>query len=194
MGTLTAHFKSSGLFQESLAVEERIIFSNLSRCCVYTQEAPHLVAIDSNFFFFWTLDYYEHSYIGTEFDLPAECSLLAIILHSLTSYTHVTLSLETCEPNCSYEPRYRELARVVKGEFPDADVSGFVASFEIEINGQLVFSKLELGGFPYEDDVSSFHTSNSKTRPVPIVCHSKPNLIGKLGGIPTMSTKRRVLA
>uniref|UniRef100_A0A3Q3D4G6 Migration and invasion enhancer 1 n=1 Tax=Hippocampus comes TaxID=109280 RepID=A0A3Q3D4G6_HIPCM len=53
-------------------------------------------------------------------------------------------------------PRYRELARVVKGEFPDADVSGFVgrkASFEIEINGQLVFSKLELGGFPYEDDV-----------------------------------------
>uniref|UniRef100_A0A3P8X6P4 Migration and invasion enhancer 1 n=1 Tax=Cynoglossus semilaevis TaxID=244447 RepID=A0A3P8X6P4_CYNSE len=55
-----------------------------------------------------------------------------------------------------YEPRYLELARVVKGEFPDADVSGFVgrrASFEIEINGQLVFSKLECGGFPYEDDV-----------------------------------------
>ncbi|KAM7371684.1 hypothetical protein PAMP_008899 [Pampus punctatissimus] len=25
--------------------------------------------------------------------------------------------------------------------------------FEIEINGQLIFSKLETGGFPYEDDV-----------------------------------------
>uniref|UniRef100_A0A672YMB0 Migration and invasion enhancer 1 n=1 Tax=Sphaeramia orbicularis TaxID=375764 RepID=A0A672YMB0_9TELE len=50
----------------------------------------------------------------------------------------------------------RELARVVKGEFPDAEVSGFVgrsSSFEIEINGQLIFSKLELGGFPYEDDI-----------------------------------------
>lgn len=27
-------------------------------------------------------------------------------------------------------------------------------SFEIEIDGQLIFSKLETGGFPYEDDVS----------------------------------------
>ncbi|KAK9535291.1 hypothetical protein VZT92_007680 [Zoarces viviparus] len=26
-------------------------------------------------------------------------------------------------------------------------------SFEIELNGQLIFSKLELGGFPNEDDV-----------------------------------------
>uniref|UniRef100_A0A4W6CLM4 Migration and invasion enhancer 1 n=1 Tax=Lates calcarifer TaxID=8187 RepID=A0A4W6CLM4_LATCA len=53
-------------------------------------------------------------------------------------------------------PRYQELARVVKGEFPDADVSGFVGrrgSFEIEVNGQLIFSKIETGGFPYEDDV-----------------------------------------
>uniref|UniRef100_A0A669DD21 Selenoprotein W, 2b n=1 Tax=Oreochromis niloticus TaxID=8128 RepID=A0A669DD21_ORENI len=30
---------------------------------------------------------------------------------------------------------------------------GIIGSFEIEINGQLVFSKLESGGFPYEDDV-----------------------------------------
>uniref|UniRef100_A0A8C6WR42 Uncharacterized protein n=1 Tax=Neogobius melanostomus TaxID=47308 RepID=A0A8C6WR42_9GOBI len=47
-----------------------------------------------------------------------------------------------------YGPRYQELARVVKGEFPDADVSGSVGrsgSFEIEVNGQLIFSKLETG-------------------------------------------------
>uniref|UniRef100_A0A3Q2CAW5 Migration and invasion enhancer 1 n=1 Tax=Cyprinodon variegatus TaxID=28743 RepID=A0A3Q2CAW5_CYPVA len=53
-------------------------------------------------------------------------------------------------------PRYRELANVVKSEFPEAEVSGFVGrrgSFEIEINDQLVFSKLETGGFPYEDDI-----------------------------------------
>lgn len=45
---------------------------------------------------------------------------------------------------------------MVLAEFPDADVSGFVgrsSSFEIEINGQLIFSKLELKGFPIEDEV-----------------------------------------
>lgn len=45
---------------------------------------------------------------------------------------------------------------MVKGEFPDADVSGTVGrqgSFEIVINDLLVFSKLETAGFPYEDDV-----------------------------------------
>lgn len=31
---------------------------------------------------------------------------------------------------------------------------GSVGSFEIQINEQLIFSKLETGGFPYEDDVS----------------------------------------
>ncbi|XP_037647767.1 migration and invasion enhancer 1-like [Sebastes umbrosus] len=55
-----------------------------------------------------------------------------------------------------YGPRYQELARVVKAEFPEADVSGSVGrqdSFEITINGQLVFSKKELGEFPNEDAV-----------------------------------------
>lgn len=33
-------------------------------------------------------------------------------------------------------------------------------SFEIVINEQLVFSKLETGGFPYEDDVS--HQAGSR--------------------------------
>uniref|UniRef100_A0A4W5R6R5 Selenoprotein W, 2a n=1 Tax=Hucho hucho TaxID=62062 RepID=A0A4W5R6R5_9TELE len=40
--------------------------------------------------------------------------------------------------------------------FPEAEVSGFVGrkgSFELEINGELVFSKLETGGFPMEKDV-----------------------------------------
>uniref|UniRef100_A0A4W4DVJ5 Selenoprotein W, 2a n=1 Tax=Electrophorus electricus TaxID=8005 RepID=A0A4W4DVJ5_ELEEL len=66
-----------------------------------------------------------------------------------------------------YEPRYRELQRVVTAEFPEARVSGFVGrqgSFEIEINGQLIFSKLETSGFPYEDDVSILPKSACKTK------------------------------
>uniref|UniRef100_A0A3P9NXT4 Selenoprotein W, 2b n=1 Tax=Poecilia reticulata TaxID=8081 RepID=A0A3P9NXT4_POERE len=42
------------------------------------------------------------------------------------------------------------------GKFPDAEVTGLVGrrgSFEVEINEQLVFSKLETGGFPSEDDI-----------------------------------------
>ncbi|KAG1967518.1 selenoprotein W, 2b [Pimephales promelas] len=49
-----------------------------------------------------------------------------------------------------------ELKRDINAKFPDADVSGFVGrrgSFEIEINGHLIFSKLETGGFPYDKDI-----------------------------------------
>uniref|UniRef100_A0A8C7DSG9 Selenoprotein W n=1 Tax=Oncorhynchus kisutch TaxID=8019 RepID=A0A8C7DSG9_ONCKI len=56
-----------------------------------------------------------------------------------------------------YEPRYKKLQQAVAVEFPGAEVSGFVgrkvSSFELEINGELVFSKLETGGFPMEKDV-----------------------------------------
>uniref|UniRef100_A0A3B4VK83 Migration and invasion enhancer 1 n=1 Tax=Seriola dumerili TaxID=41447 RepID=A0A3B4VK83_SERDU len=73
-------------------------------------------------------------------------------------------------------PRYRDLASVVKGEFPEADVSGVVGrqgSFEIEINGQLVFSKLETGGFPYEDDVMNAVQSAQDGKPVQKITKSR---------------------
>uniref|UniRef100_A0A3P8RND7 Migration and invasion enhancer 1 n=1 Tax=Amphiprion percula TaxID=161767 RepID=A0A3P8RND7_AMPPE len=75
-----------------------------------------------------------------------------------------------------YEPRYRELHRVVKEEFPDADVSGFVGrsgSFEIQINGQLIFSKLELGGFPQEDDVMNAIQAAFDGKPVAKITKSR---------------------
>uniref|UniRef100_A0A8C5ND11 Migration and invasion enhancer 1 n=1 Tax=Gouania willdenowi TaxID=441366 RepID=A0A8C5ND11_GOUWI len=75
-----------------------------------------------------------------------------------------------------YEPRYRELARVVKNEFPHADVSGFVGrqgNFEIEINGQLIFSKLETGGFPYEDDVMNAVQNAVDGKPVEKITKSR---------------------
>uniref|UniRef100_A0A3Q3J035 Migration and invasion enhancer 1 n=1 Tax=Monopterus albus TaxID=43700 RepID=A0A3Q3J035_MONAL len=69
-----------------------------------------------------------------------------------------------------------KLARVVKDEFPDADVSGFVgrrSSFEIVINGQLVFSKLETGGFPYEEDVMNAIKMAQEGKPVPKITKSR---------------------
>ncbi|KAK2833102.1 hypothetical protein Q5P01_016991 [Channa striata] len=82
----------------------------------------------------------------------------------------------TVRSNTGYEPRYRELARVVKDEFPDAEVSGFVgrrSSFEIEINGQVVFSKLETGGFPYEDDVMNAVQQACDGKPVQKITKSR---------------------
>ncbi|KAI5097267.1 selenoprotein W2a, partial [Silurus meridionalis] len=76
-----------------------------------------------------------------------------------------------------YEPRYQELKRVVIAEFPDAEVSGFVGrqgSFEIEINGQLIFSKLETSGFPYEDDVMETIQKAYDGKPVEKITKSRP--------------------
>uniref|UniRef100_A0A8C8Z5M7 Migration and invasion enhancer 1 n=1 Tax=Prolemur simus TaxID=1328070 RepID=A0A8C8Z5M7_PROSS len=65
-------------------------------------------------------------------------------------------SLLPSEP-CGFEATYLELASAVKEQYPGIEIEsrlGGTGAFEIEINGQLVFSKLENGGFPYEKDVS----------------------------------------
>lgn len=55
-----------------------------------------------------------------------------------------------------YASRYRELAKKVKEHVPDAEVTGAEGrstSFEITMNDQLIFSKLETKGFPYAEDI-----------------------------------------
>ncbi|XP_027042795.1 migration and invasion enhancer 1-like, partial [Pocillopora damicornis] len=50
-----------------------------------------------------------------------------------------------------YAPRYRELADKIKADVPEANVVGQVgrtSSFEVMVNGKLIFSKLEQGSFP----------------------------------------------
>uniref|UniRef100_A0A673VL48 Migration and invasion enhancer 1 n=1 Tax=Salmo trutta TaxID=8032 RepID=A0A673VL48_SALTR len=74
-------------------------------------------------------------------------------------------------------PRYQELSRVVTAEFTEAEVSGFVGrqgSFEIEINGQVVFSKLETSGFPYEDDIMDAIQKAHDGKPVEKITKSRP--------------------
>lgn len=88
----------------------------------------------------------------------------------------VQIKVEYCG-GWGYEPRYQELKRVVLAEFPEAEVSGFVGrqgSFEIEINGQLVFSKLETSGFPYEDDVMEVIQKAHDGKPVEKITKSRP--------------------
>ncbi|GCB81982.1 hypothetical protein scyTo_0023047, partial [Scyliorhinus torazame] len=47
-------------------------------------------------------------------------------------------------------------------------------SFEIEINGNLVFSKLENSGFPYEDDVVKEVKKASNGEAVQKILKSRP--------------------
>lgn len=51
-----------------------------------------------------------------------------------------------------------------------------LGAFEIEINGQLVFSKLENGGFPYEKDVSVRNTGWDTRPPTPTMYHTVTHL------------------
>lgn len=55
-----------------------------------------------------------------------------------------------------YGSRYDELRYEILNAYPSAVVSGKVgrsSSFEVVLNGTLIFSKLECQGFPYAKDV-----------------------------------------
>ncbi|KAJ8284336.1 hypothetical protein COCON_G00031860 [Conger conger] len=70
-----------------------------------------------------------------------------------------------------------ELERVVCAEFTEAEVTGFVGrqgSFEIEVNGQLIFSKLETSGFPYEDDIMDAIQKAHDGKPLEKITKSRP--------------------
>ncbi|KAI3359585.1 hypothetical protein L3Q82_013986, partial [Scortum barcoo] len=47
-------------------------------------------------------------------------------------------------------------------------------SFEIEINGQLIFSKLETSGFPYEDDIMDVIQDAQEGKPLRKITKSRP--------------------
>uniref|UniRef100_A0A8C9TYT6 Uncharacterized protein n=2 Tax=Scleropages formosus TaxID=113540 RepID=A0A8C9TYT6_SCLFO len=56
-----------------------------------------------------------------------------------------------------------------------AEMSGFVGrrgSFEVEINGLLVFSRLQAGGFPYTDDVLAAVQNAADGKPVEKITRS----------------------
>ncbi|NXA57084.1 MIEN1 protein, partial [Nothocercus julius] len=50
----------------------------------------------------------------------------------------------------------------------------FAGAFEIEINGQLVFSKLENGGFPYEKDLLDAIRRARNGEPLQKITNSRP--------------------
>ncbi|RMC01420.1 hypothetical protein DUI87_21859 [Hirundo rustica rustica] len=78
---------------------------------------------------------------------------------------------------CGFEATYQELASAVRDEYPDIEIEsrlGGTGAFEIEINGQLVFSKLENGGFPYEKDLIEAIRRARNGEPLEKITNSRP--------------------
>ncbi|XP_066484528.1 migration and invasion enhancer 1 [Tiliqua scincoides] len=91
----------------------------------------------------------------------------------------VRIMVEYCKP-CGFESAYLELANAVKEEYPDVEIEsrlGGTGAFEIEINGQLIFSKLENGGFPYEKDLIEAIRKASNGEPLEKITKSRPPCI-----------------
>uniref|UniRef100_A0A2D4IDU7 Migration and invasion enhancer 1 n=1 Tax=Micrurus lemniscatus lemniscatus TaxID=129467 RepID=A0A2D4IDU7_MICLE len=88
----------------------------------------------------------------------------------------IYIVVEYCKP-CGFESTYLELASAVKEEYPDVEIEsrlGGTGAFEIEINGQLIFSKLENGGFPYEKDLIEAIRRASNGEPLEKITKSRP--------------------
>jgi len=67
----------------------------------------------------------------------------------------VRVEVEYCG-GWGYARRFKELAANITARVPEAEVTGATgrkSSFEIKINGDLAYSKLEAGGFPDMDSV-----------------------------------------
>ncbi|XP_068517021.1 migration and invasion enhancer 1 [Anas acuta] len=95
------------------------------------------------------------------------------------SEQRVCIVVEYCEP-CGFEATYQELASAVREEYPDIHIEsrlGGTGAFEIEINGQLVFSKLENGGFPYEKDLIEAIRRARNGEPLEKITNSRPPCI-----------------
>ncbi|XP_005139838.1 migration and invasion enhancer 1 [Melopsittacus undulatus] len=92
------------------------------------------------------------------------------------SERRVRIVVEYCEP-CGFGPTYQELASAVREEYPDIEIEsrlGGTGAFEIEINGTLVFSKLENGGFPYEKDLIEAIRRARNGEPLEKITNSRP--------------------
>ena len=57
-----------------------------------------------------------------------------------------------------YGARFRELQRAILAKVPEARVTSSIgrsSSFEVTVNGQVIYSKLQKGSFPNFEEVAS---------------------------------------
>lgn len=88
-----------------------------------------------------------------------------------TGGKNVQVHVEFCS-GWGYGRRYEDLRREILAAFPNADVSGSKGrrtSFEVTMNGQLAYSKLQTGKFPdYSSVVKAVAALANNSAPEPI--------------------------
>ncbi|KAK2584975.1 hypothetical protein KPH14_008506 [Odynerus spinipes] len=88
----------------------------------------------------------------------------------------VKVNVEYCEP-CGYKTQFLEMADIIQKNVPTAIVSGTEGkdgSFEIKINDQLVYSKLQTLAFPDCTAVCETVKDISKGKPVRKITKQQP--------------------
>ncbi|XP_014203729.1 migration and invasion enhancer 1 [Copidosoma floridanum] len=80
----------------------------------------------------------------------------------------VSINVEYCG-TCGHLKQFVELAQKIKESVPEAKVSGIPgrqASFEVQVNDELVYSKLQTMAFPDFNEVTNMVKDVSEGKPV----------------------------
>ncbi|XP_066993733.1 migration and invasion enhancer 1 [Anabrus simplex] len=88
----------------------------------------------------------------------------------------VKVDIEYCG-GCGYLPRFEELAEKIRSTVPTANVSGKegrTGSFEVTVNGTLIYSKLSTMAFPDFENVTEIVGEVAGGKPIRPVSVQQP--------------------
>ncbi|XP_018404489.1 PREDICTED: migration and invasion enhancer 1 [Cyphomyrmex costatus] len=92
---------------------------------------------------------------------------------------NVKVDIEYCG-SCGHKTHFLELAKEIKKSVPNATISGTVgrqASFEVQVNDELVHSKLQTLAFPDFGEVADMIKDVSAGKPVKKIVHQTEDCI-----------------
>ncbi|XP_046742057.1 migration and invasion enhancer 1 [Diprion similis] len=88
----------------------------------------------------------------------------------------VKINVEYCG-SCGHRKQFLEMADAIRKDVPTAEVSGSEgrqASFEVQVNGELVYSKLQTMAFPDYEAVAELAKEVSQGEPVRKIKKEQP--------------------
>ena len=70
------------------------------------------------------------------------------------------IHIEFCE-RWNYHPEFDRVSKIITKIYPNVEIEGNrntprTGSFEVELDGKVIFSKFQLGKFPSETDIASW--------------------------------------
>ncbi|XP_043289998.1 migration and invasion enhancer 1 [Venturia canescens] len=90
--------------------------------------------------------------------------------------TDVKVHVEYCG-GCGHKKQFLEMAKLIKDRVPTAEIYGAPgrqASFEVQVNGELVYSKLQTMAFPNFSDVCELAAEVQDGKPIREIKQQQP--------------------